>query len=105
MKKLFSMGIVLSTLMLLVSSCKKDNNGNNSQNPEVPRNDINLSTSATFGKYLSNKQGLTLYMFANDADSVSSCTGGCETIWPPFSADLTAATLDAGLTAADFATI
>ncbi len=44
-------------------------------------------------------------MFANDADGISSCTGGCSSLWPPFTADLTAAKLDAGLTATDFATI
>ena len=101
MKKLFSTGIVLSTLVLSMNSCKKDNTAR----PEVLKNDINLSTNATLGRYLSNKQGLTLYMFANDADGISSCTGGCESTWPAFTADLTTAKFDAGLTATDFATI
>jgi len=98
------MGIVLSTLVLSITSCKKDNIAS-PKPPEVLKNDINLSTNATLGTYLSNKQGLTLYMFANDADGISSCTGGCESVWPAFTADLTTAKLDAGLTAADFATI
>ncbi|MGH2647948.1 MAG: COG4315 family predicted lipoprotein [Ginsengibacter sp.] len=104
MKKLISTGIVLSTLFVSISSYKKDNtsttgtSGNNA-------NDINVSTNATFGKYLSNKQGLTLYIFANDADGVSSCTGDCKSLWPPFTTDLSTAKLDAGLAAADFGTI
>ena len=61
------MGIALSTIVLSMSSCKKDNTAR----PGIPTNDINLSTNATLGKYLSNKQGLTLYMFANDADGAS----------------------------------
>jgi len=95
------MGIAMSTIVLSMSSCKKDNTAR----PGILTNDINLSTNATLGKYLSNKQGLTLYMFANDADGVSSCTGGCESVWPAFTADMTTAKLDVGLTAANFATI
>ena len=100
------MGIVLSTLIVSISSCKKDGavasgGGTN----ETPKNDINLTNNATLGRYMSNKQGSTLYMFANDADGASSCTGGCETIWPPFTADLTTAKLDAGLAIADFGII
>jgi predicted lipoprotein with Yx(FWY)xxD motif len=104
MKKLFSMGIVLSALVVSISSCKKNNTAAPPP-PEVLKNDINIASSATLGQYLANKQGLTLYMFANDADGVSSCTGGCEAIWPAFTADLTTAKLDAGLTASDFGTI
>ena len=81
MKKLFSMGIVLSTLVLSMSSCKKDNTA---ATPDILKNDINLGTNANLGQYLTTKQGLTLYMFANDADCVSSCTGGCESLWPAF---------------------
>ncbi len=97
------MGIVLSTLLLSTSSCKKDK----TETPGLPpnTNDINLATNATLGQYLTNKNGLTLYMFANDADSTSSCTGGCELTWPAFTTNLTAAKLDAGLNATDFATI
>ncbi|HET7115343.1 MAG TPA: hypothetical protein VFI29_02570 [Hanamia sp.] len=102
MKKLFSMGIVLSVLVLSINSCKKTNPVTM---PVNSGNDINLANNATLGNYLTNKQGLTLYMFANDADSTSSCTGGCEAIWPPFTDDLSTAKLDAGLSASDFATI
>jgi predicted lipoprotein with Yx(FWY)xxD motif len=102
MKKKFSMGIVLSLLIFSLNSCKKNNQANMSG---IAKNDINLATNATLGQYLTNKQGLTLYMFADDADSTSSCTGGCESIWPPFTADLSTAKLDAGLSVADFATI
>ncbi len=103
MKKLFSIGIVLSVFLLSFSSCKKDKTAT----PDLPANtnDINLAVNATLGQYLTNKSGLTLYMFANDADSTSSCTGGCELTWPAFTADLTTAKLDAGLKAIDFATI
>ncbi|MEO5997089.1 MAG: hypothetical protein ABIN89_10120 [Chitinophagaceae bacterium] len=100
MKKLFSPGILLPTLFLSLSSCKK----NKTDNAATLRKDIHISTNTTLGKYLSNKQGLT-YMFPNWADGVSLYTGGCETVWPPFIVDLTTAKLDAGLAASDFGTI
>ncbi len=97
------MGIVLSALILSVSSCKKSDTAT-TINPATG-NDINLATSNSLGKYLTNKQGLSLYMFANDVDGISSCTGGCETTWPAFITDLATAKFDAGLKAVDFATI
>ncbi len=102
MKKIFSMGIICS-ILLSVSSCKKDETAI----PGIPSNanDINLATNATLGQYLTNKNGHALYMFANDADSTSSCTGGCELTWPAFTADLTTAKIDVGLSAPDFSTI
>ena len=103
MKKLFSYGVVLSLLILLltVNSCKKDS----STTPITLKYDINISTNASLGQYLTNKNGLALYMFANDADGVNTCTGGCGAVWPVFAADLATASLDPGLKVSDFATI
>ena len=103
MKKIFSNGFVLPLLTLLISlnSCKK----NSSTAPSTLKYDINISTNASLGQYLTNKNGLTLYTFANDADGVNTCTGGCEAVWPAFTTDLSNARLDAGLISTDFATI
>jgi predicted lipoprotein with Yx(FWY)xxD motif len=85
MKNLFSMGIVLSAMILSVSSCKKESAPGTSNGTST--NDVILANSSRLGAYLTNEQGLSLYMFANDADGVSSCTGGCENVWPPFTMD------------------
>jgi predicted lipoprotein with Yx(FWY)xxD motif len=98
MKKLFSRGTALLALILLISSCRKNDTAD-----VTFKNDINISTSATLGNYLVNKQGQALYMFANDADGVSSCAGACESLWPAATITLLSnATLDASLNAADF---
>ena len=103
MKTLFSMGIVLSALIISVSSCKKNDTVTN--NPGTG-NDINLATSSSLGKYLTNKQGLSLYMFANDADGIHvPAQGDAKLPAPAFTTDLATAKLDAGLNAVDFATI
>ncbi len=101
MKQIFFKCILLSTLMFSLSNCKKDNTGNSV--PAGP--DINLSNSSTLGQYLTNKQGQALYMFADDADGQSTCSGACAALWPAFTTDLTNAQLNAGLNAGDFATI
>src|SRR4051812_44096252 len=98
MKTIFSARIVLPVMMVMMvaTSCKKDTAPGA---PGASGNDINVATSATLGRYLTNKNGLTLYMFANDADGASTCTGDCEKIWPAFGVDLTTAKLDTALKA------
>ncbi|OXG03943.1 secreted repeat protein with Y-X4-D motif [Flavobacterium araucananum] len=88
-------------------SCSSDN----SDTPTTPvtpelKTEVNLSTSATLGSYLTDKSGRSLYFFSTDANGQASCTGGCELVWPAFSVDnLTADKLGTGLTLSDFATI
>lgn len=86
-------------------SCSSDNDSNTPPTVEVKK-EISLSTSATLGTYLSDKDGRSLYFFATDANGQASCTGGCEAVWPAFNVDnLTADKLGAGLTLSDFGTI
>jgi predicted lipoprotein with Yx(FWY)xxD motif len=110
MKQWFSRGIVLSVLVLSLSNCKKDYSNSNgygggAPNPPPSGPDIDLSSSATLGQYLTNSQGQALYMFSDEVDGVNACTGDCAAIWPEFTADLTTAKLNAGLNIADFDTI
>lgn len=82
-------------------SCSNDD----SSTPEVKK-EISLSRSTALGSYLSDKDGRALYSFAFDANGQSSCSGGCEAVWPPFYVDnLTADKLGSGLLSADFGTI
>jgi predicted lipoprotein with Yx(FWY)xxD motif len=68
--------------------------------------EVKLSTSATLGSYLVDKDGNTLYFFANDYNGRTSCLTGCESLWPHFYAgNLTQANIDPGLNIADFDTI
>jgi len=45
---------------------------------------IQFREDAKFGTILTDKDGKTLYFFAMDAHGVSTCTGGCEAIWPVY---------------------
>lgn len=42
---------------------------------------------AATGGYLTGKDGLSLYVFANDSTGKSACNGQCSSAWPPYEAD------------------
>ena len=104
MKKIFSAGIALPLLLVLLAGCKKTDDATPPV-VDVPKADLALATSTNLGTYLTTKTGQALYFFGNDADGANTCTGGCESLWPPFYTDLATAKLDAGLSASDFAGI
>ena len=94
---------------LTYSSCSKDQ-GNSNNPPATPPvavvKEVKFQENPTLGKYLVDKEGRTLYFFANDANGQSSCTGGCEALWPVFNIDnLTQEKLGEGLPIAGFNTI
>lgn len=41
------------------------------------------TTSGPLGTYLTDKAGNTLYLFAADTSTTSTCTAACTTFWPP----------------------
>ncbi|MBC7921968.1 MAG: hypothetical protein H7Z75_12870 [Ferruginibacter sp.] len=91
--------ILLCSILMLNSSCKKDDKV---KEPTVePPTSIQTKTNDRYGEYLTDAQGKTLYIFSPDVKgNASTCTGGCLTTWPLFySADLSIAK---GLDKADF---
>ena len=66
---------------------------------------VKLENSSTLGTYLANASGFTLYTYGSDTQNsgISSCTGTCAGIWPPFYTS--SLVLPAGLSASSFATI
>ncbi len=87
-------------IFLIIPGCSKSDN-----TPSSPI-EVQLSTNASLGNILIDKDGRTLYYFANDASGTSTCTGGCELVWPAFTMDaITADKFGAGLDVADFTTI
>lgn len=97
-------GSVSAALLLLTSvACSKDNQDELSD-PVVK--EVQLRNDASLGSILTDKEGRTLYYFANDATATNNCTGGCEPVWPIFNADnLSTEKLGSGLELSDFTTI
>ncbi len=66
---------------------------------------VQLKSSTTLGSYLADKDGRTLYFFANDSATVNTCAGGCAVLWPVFNAQITVADIGSGLNFSDFSQI
>lgn len=45
---------------------------------------VALWNHATLGKYMTGKNGITLYTFTQDGELQATCSGQCAEIWPPF---------------------
>ncbi len=102
MKKILYLPIIILLIAggFIVTSCTTSNSPSN--NTIL----IKLTSSATFGNYLTDKAGHTLYFFANDANGANNCTDGCTANWVNFNVDsLTQAKLANGLVLSDFKTI
>ncbi|MCI0882514.1 MAG: hypothetical protein J4O05_10435, partial [Chloroflexi bacterium] len=48
---------------------------------------VAAAENATLGSILVDGAGLTLYIFDNDTEGVSNCSGGCLGAWPPLLTD------------------
>lgn len=89
-------------MIIALAACKHDQEATT---PPTPPS-VKLASTAALGNYLTDKDGYTLYYFANDPTSASTCTGGCLAVWPVFFAGdgFSAALVPAGLDFADFGT-
>jgi predicted lipoprotein with Yx(FWY)xxD motif len=96
----FLLFIIAAGHMLFYSSCKKDDTS-----PVTPGNqpEIKLAEHATLGKYLTDAEGRTLYIFTRDVAGSSVCVDGCLNAWPAFF--LETLRTGSGLESADFGTI
>src|SRR5690554_5506421 len=49
-------------------------------------NNPTMSRSTSLGNVLTDKEGMTLYIFTRDSTGVSNCAGNCAVNWPFFMA-------------------
>jgi len=62
-----------------------------SSSEAIPSSNIYMTkTNPAKGSYLTDFQGMTVYVFDNDTAGVSNCNGGCAKIWPPYTSGATA---------------
>lgn len=60
-------------------------------NSNVPSNSIYMTkTSPSGGNYMTDFNGITLYVFDRDTTGVSNCNGSCATTWPAYTPGATA---------------
>lgn len=88
---------------LSLTGCSKSDDPEPVPDPVI---EVKLQSNATYGNILTDKDGRSLYWFANDNVTENHCTGGCEALWPVFNVDgLAAANIGEGLALEDFTTI
>ena len=99
MKKNVIFLLTIASIGMLMTACQ--------QEIAVPAatTDIHLDSNGQVGRHIVDKDGFTLYYFANDANGQSSCTGGCTSTWEKYYADTNTTTYGNGLLKSDFATI
>jgi len=44
---------------------------------------VNVGKNSKYSAFLVDGKGMTLYIFTKDSPGTSTCTGNCETNWPP----------------------
>jgi predicted lipoprotein with Yx(FWY)xxD motif len=64
---------------------------------------VKVETKDKLGSYLTDANGMTLYLFKKDSPGKSACAGECVARWPVYHREKVGASK--GLKAADFATI
>jgi predicted lipoprotein with Yx(FWY)xxD motif len=73
---------------LLASACGGDNSGGGGASAPVPHasSDAVSAQQTSLGTILVNDKGRTVYDFAADKGTTSTCTGSCASVWLPVSA-------------------
>jgi predicted lipoprotein with Yx(FWY)xxD motif len=93
--------ISLAIFMLAVtifSSCDKEETVDTELVPKIV-----LANHATYGKILTDENGISLYFFSKDASGASVCLDGCLNSWPIYYSETPE--IGDGLSASDFGTI
>jgi predicted lipoprotein with Yx(FWY)xxD motif len=85
-----SAATALSLVAITLAACGGDDGGGSSTAPPTTANGrpatIGVATNGDLGKILENSGGRTLYLFAKDTGTTSTCTGACAEQWPPLRA-------------------
>ncbi|WP_127504013.1 COG4315 family predicted lipoprotein [Actinoplanes solisilvae] len=98
------MALAVATAGLaLVAACGDSGSSNEPSSAGPPPSSTSTVISAQstpLGTILVNDQGLTVYVFANDKTSTSTCNGACAANWPPVKAPATLPASIPGVTGA-----
>jgi predicted lipoprotein with Yx(FWY)xxD motif len=80
------LGLLSAAVLLALGAAGCGSNGGTSTATAKAAggSDATVSVANTgLGKILVDSQGRTLYLFAKDSGTKSTCSGGCATAWPP----------------------
>ena len=78
--------VLLASLLLLVAACSSAAASPAAVGGGAPSpagTIVSTATSTKFGAVLTGPTGMTLYTYAGDTPTASTCSGACATAWPP----------------------
>ena len=78
---------VLALALLLMAACggsSSSSSGGSSPAQAAPQATLKVATDPKLGQFLVDGAGHTLYLFAADTGTSSTCYGACARYWPPF---------------------
>jgi predicted lipoprotein with Yx(FWY)xxD motif len=79
-------GVAAAALALTAAGCSNGSGGSSGAAPAAPTPTASSATVSaqptSLGMIIVNNQGRTVYVFANDKSSASTCTGACAANWP-----------------------
>jgi predicted lipoprotein with Yx(FWY)xxD motif len=76
-------GVSLAAVALAAAACGGSSGGTAKVSPQSGSPAALTAHSGPLGQYLTDSKGMTLYLFANDTGTKSTCSGACATEWPP----------------------
>ena len=78
-----AVGVAAATLALVAAGCSNGSSGAAPAAPTPTASSATVSAQPTsLGTIIVNSKGRTVYVFANDTTSASTCTGVCANNWP-----------------------
>ena len=81
---LLTAAVVVPLVALVVAGCGSSDNTSTATAKAAGGSSATVSVANTgLGKILVDSQGKTLYLFAKDTGTKSTCSGGCAVAWPP----------------------
>lgn len=81
------------------NNTNKTSSNSNTQSSALAVNNavVVTKTKGGIGQYLADPQGNTLYVYKNDTNGVSNCTGACLASWPAYQDKGSTSNLPAGI--------
>jgi predicted lipoprotein with Yx(FWY)xxD motif len=84
---LLSMAVAVPLVALVAAGCGSSGGTSTASPRAAGGSSATVGVANTgLGKILVDSQGKTLYLFAQDTGTKSTCSGGCATAWPPLRA-------------------
>ena len=96
--------VSIAVVALVLAACRNVGSGSSAPSSDGAGPVTVTVASTDAGNALAGEGGMTLYVFTEDTDGTSTCTGGCATTWLPLLSDGSQVTIGDGGISGTFGT-